>query len=406
MEISDLELRLIVGEFFNTRFNVLKSLVRPISNAYIYDPEKYDILIKDIKAITDMASEQIGARVESVVLVLPSNGFKRINLKINVPLNAGVVRYEDVKQVIKLATRSNREPDKILVDTVINRYTVNGISYRKIPLNEVGREMSADVDLLMIDKDLAYDYVSLVERAGIKVMDISLDTYDILKEALLLEKSVDQNVIVIKADALTTTFALLSKGRLVNCDCLNEGIYALMDTLYERYKLSKEVLLKLIDYDLPANPDKVNDDPVYVYEKEGIRHIITNRDLYELLSAQLNEYVDKLVDACSPILANENTSVVMVGESCKCSAFVEKMTRNIERSVKVYEPNTMGAKDPSLVAVLGSFYVYEDNAKIKDKEESSIDLMQFEELMSKNALDTEMESLTSKIKGLFSQLKR
>ncbi|MBQ1448428.1 MAG: hypothetical protein IIZ11_03705, partial [Erysipelotrichaceae bacterium] len=113
-----------------------------------------------------------------------------------------------------------------------------------------------------------------------------------------------------------------------------------------------------------------------------------------------------LVDACSPILANENTSVVMVGESCKCSAFVEKMTRNIERSVKVYEPNTMGAKDPSLVAVLGSFYVYEDNAKIKDKEESSIDLMQFEELMSKNALDTEMESLTSKIKGLFSQLKR
>lgn len=45
-----------------------------------------------------------------------------------------------------------------------------------------------DVDLLCANRKIAFEYVSCVEQAGLEVLDISLDSFAIAKEAALFER--------------------------------------------------------------------------------------------------------------------------------------------------------------------------------------------------------------------------
>lgn len=72
LEVADHEVRLIVGEFFNTRFNVIKVERIPcfgLSYNKVTDPEA---ISKAIRTAADNVSRMIGADIRKVILAMPS----------------------------------------------------------------------------------------------------------------------------------------------------------------------------------------------------------------------------------------------------------------------------------------------------------------------------------------------
>lgn len=404
IEIADSELRLICAEYFNTRFNIIKVMKEPLFGLRSFVMEDENACVESIKNLKVEAEKQIGTSIENVILVLPSIGFKKSSLKVSVPVKSGVVDRSDVREALRYASGTKIDSEHILVNVAPSKYTVNGISYRKMPLKEVGRELTVDTELITLDKDVVYRLVTLIEKSGMHVLDVTDDLFAISKEAQLLEQSVDQNVVLIKSDNHMTSFGLFSKGKMIAAEVVRHGIYDLLEPLAQAYHLQRSVLIKLLLNCVEMDKEKINDDPIYIFSKDKEKIVITTNELYMILRKPMSEYVRRIAEVCTPILENNpNVKFVIVGEGSKCDALVSMLNLVFEKDVEVYDSKTIGAKDSSMYACLGSFYGFKDNADISGNKKVSVDLLAFDQLMNKQIVDEDGESLTSKIKLIFTK---
>ncbi|MBQ1446900.1 MAG: cell division protein FtsA, partial [Solobacterium sp.] len=226
LEVSDHEVRMIVGEFFNTRFNILKVERVPV-DALSYDTiTDQDALTAAIAEAAREAGETLGAKIEKVILCVPALNTKRKPVRVSVPIEGidGVITAQDIKTAVDSAQNVRVERDLALIQTVCVKYTIDGIASRRIPIGEHASQLTVDIDLICADRNMAYTLVGCTEQAGLQVMDIFLDVYAVAKEAALFEQSVDSNVLIMKMERRATTLGILSKGRLRDCVVVPFGV--------------------------------------------------------------------------------------------------------------------------------------------------------------------------------------
>ena len=138
LEIADHEVRLVVGEFHETRFNILRvERVRTsgVVNKTIVDEQN---IISAIMKATKKASDTLGYRIERILLAIPSVDVTRFNKRVNVYVEDGSkrVRLSHIQSGINEAISYQPDDDLELVNIGCIKYITNGITSRKMPLNE------------------------------------------------------------------------------------------------------------------------------------------------------------------------------------------------------------------------------------------------------------------------------
>lgn len=399
LEINDSEIRILVGEFFNIKLNVIKVERVPckgISNFKIMDPEK---VIKSLKQCLENASKAIGANIESVILVLPSVNFKKISLKTNVTTDTGIINYNDLKQVYKEAYNANVDDNFILANVVMNKFTVNNINYRRLPVKEIAKNFTVHYDLLYINKKIAYDYVTVCEASGLKILDLCLDTYAIAKEAVLLEKAIEQNILLIKIDNQCSTFSFLSKGQIQQQGIIRYGVRDLIDAIFSKYQFDISEISKIIKYDYVHDDEKCSDDVVKMWNDGDLKLSLTQRQISNIVRPVLNRVLKNIYELIEPINEYGLDSIYLVSEGSKIQALVSEMKNKYpDIEVNTYAADKIGARDSSLCACLGAFYVFEETLTFKNDKPCSIDLLQFNSLMQKQIDDEDKNTITIKMK--------
>lgn len=407
IEFSEKEVRLIIGEFFNTRFNIMRVECEPcaaLNDLVIVKKEK---LKEAIQKVITRAGKYLGSKVERLILLLPSVNFKRYPLKVKTATASGIVQKKDAAVALEKALKTVVEPNILIANAVPIKYICNGIAYRHVPLKEIAQELIIDIDLLCVDKQIAFTYVGLLEECGIEVLDISLDSYAICKEAALFERTVNQNLILIKADYATTTLALIAKGKLVNADILSFGLDSLLKAVNERYRLPFNVIDRLVKYDSRLNPTSADKSPIFAWNSNDNKaQTLSSYDLSLLVKKSLDLYVAKLNEACKLILAAGDCGIALVGEGAEMGALAQALAQTTGVAVKAYFPETIGARQAKYTALLGAVYAYRDALDAAAALNSSIDLLQFNDAIKKKAADEESITFTTKIRNLFDLKKR
>lgn len=407
LEIADHEIRLIVGEFFNTRFNIIK--VERVESMGIEGQRIVNegLVIKNIKKAVQNASQLIGADIESVLLCIPSIRAKRIARKISVDITSidNRVTMNDVRNAIKQATLSEIPADLELINVVCAKYTTGGISSRRAPINEICTKLTVDIDLLCADRKVAYEYASCIEKAGLEILDVSLDAYAISKEAALLEQAIDHNVILIKLERQTTTLVLLNQGRVANLEVLDRGMDEWIIPVSQNYHLPQDVASRLIKYNTRLGLDKYSDSPIYIWAVEGKTMTLSEKQLYDKVNENIESWLDEMHTLCRPILQAGNVTVIVTGEGGDMQGLDQCLKNQLEVDTKNYCPETIGVRHSSLSSCLGLFYAYKDQLPISLNDSTSVNMLEFEKTVTTNSKvkvnnDSEI-SITKKLKGMF-----
>ena len=404
LELTDREVRILVGEYFNTRFNIIKCLRRPVSGMNEFRISEHDSVLKDVKGALQEASKSLGADIEKVILVVPSYNFARVPLKVNVIPDEGRVQKDDVVRAIGNSLKANIPNNLTVIDTVLVKYTVNGISSRRIPENEVCDEMTVDIDLLCADKEITYSYVSLLEECGVEVLDVCMNSYAVCKEAALFEQALSQNLLLLNIHRSHTYLTLLNKGKLVSNEIIFDGLQGMIDALSSKYHLSEDVLVRLLKYSVDYEAE-YPEDVIYAWKKNERSYSLTTTALNEDVKGKLDSYVEKLLTMCTPILDRGKTSIVVTGEGAEMEALIQKLKKDAGVDVKAYYPDTIGVRDAALTALYGAFIVYHEKANLKNIYVNCIDLLEYDSVVDHRKIDVEGETLTSRIKNLFKQYK-
>ena len=354
----------------------------------------------------------IGARIERVLLSIPSRDMMRKSLKITVPVSSFDRRVTvlDVREAVKNAMKTKVENGLALISAVCVRYTCNGISTRRMPIGELCDELTVDVDLLCANRKIAFEYVNCVEQAGLEVLDISLDSFAIAKEAALFEQTMDQNLILIRLEEQTTTLSLLSKGKLASCEIIEQGIDQWSKALVERYELPPAEAVRLVKYNTRLNQRRPLQTPIYIWSKNTKTYTLSEKELCEAIREPLESWTGQIEQMCRPILKAGKTQIVIVGEGGELQEIAEYVQDHLGAPAKVYYPETLGVRDSSLTGCLGLFYAYKDQQPLLNTDQVSVNAAQFEKAVTIGGLKKEKtsvdDSITKRLKDMLFEAKQ
>ena len=401
--IDDNLLQILVGEYYNTRFNIIYTNTTPIGGILDFKIADYDLVVKTIKEEINTASIKIGATIKKAILVLPAFNFKRYPLRVSVVPNGGILTKKDVARALTSSLRTPVDSDLTIVSAAIIKYMINGISTRRLPEREVCEEVLIDIDLLCADKDITYEYINALSDAGIEVLDITLNNYSICKEAVLLEQSLSENIILLDINVNHTYMSLLSKGKLVSTEVIYEGLGKIIDTVRENINIPLNDLSRLVVYNVDYESAS-KDDAVYAWKNEKNESFsVSIRDLNENTLKPLNAYIDRILQMCKPILEGGKTIFFLVGQGSKMDALAKMLQAKANVNVKQYYPDTIGIRDAQMCSVYGSFFVYKEKALLNNLNVSCVDIAEYDSTVDQKKIDVEGKTITMKIKKLFEQ---
>jgi cell division protein FtsA len=399
LEIADHEIRLVVGQFFNTRLNILKVervLSSGIHNAQIVDQAA---VIQRIVSAVKHVEENLGLTIERVILSLPSVGLARYVRRINMPIEERVT-LRDIKSVYKEALRTELPEHQALVNLAITKSLVNGITMRKLPINEVCDALAVDVDLLCADKEMVYRYVQTVEKAGLQVSEISLDSFAMGKEASLFEKSLEQHLIAVKVERQTTSLSLFAKGKLVSTETINLGSKQIISAMVNRFNLPIDIADRLLHMNARFGLDHYPNTPIYLWSTDGKTHTLSEEDLMNVIQPILNVWVDEIKATISPILETSNAKIVLFGESGEINGFDQLLASVCKCECELYIPETLGVRSSALASVTGLFYVLKDQTPLREFL-AGVDMGLFNQMLVKEKETINEDTISGKFKGLF-----
>lgn len=399
LEIADHEIRLVVGQFFNTRLNIMKVervLSSGIHNAQIIDQMA---VIQKLTTAVKHVEENLGLSIERVILSLPSVGLSRYVRRINVPID-NKVTLRDIKAVYKEALNTELPDHQALVNVSITKSLVNGITMRKLPINEICDSLTMDVDLLCADKEMVYRYVQTVEKAGLQVSEISLDSFALGKEASLFEKSLEQHLIAIKAERQSTSLSLFAKGKLVSTEIINLGSKQIISAMVNRFNLPIEVADRLLHMNARFGMDHYPNTPIYLWSHEGKTHTLSEQELMAVVQPILNVWLDEIKTTIKPILESSNVKIVLFGESGEINGFDQLLAKECGCECDLYIPETLGVRSAALASVTGLFYVIKDQSQLREFL-ASVDMGEFNQMLVKEKEIVNEDTISGKFKGLF-----
>lgn len=401
LDIGSYEVKLIVGEFHNTRFHVIRVEKVPcsgISEYMIVDKEAVrQSIITALKNVNDLLQVQI----ERVILAIPPCRLQRVSQRITVPITGedGCIEAKDIQEAIAKAQMSPTPKDLEIVNAIPIKYYMDGMATRRIPLGEKCSRLEVTVDLLCVKKQIVYDYVRTAEQAGLEILEIFAQPYADAKEAAILEQSVENHIIYVNIGYQYSTLTLFASGRLSESITLPWGMQGLDEAIRQEFGISIESAQRIKQYGAHLIKERVKDTPVYIYGKDSDKHSISELALHEVMSHVVESWLRNIQETCGDLLQDSNVRLVFGGGGVELFELDEfaKQILNIETTC--YVPETMGARSGSLITALGLFYAYKDALTYTQVDKVSVDLAKYAQTLLPSK-STEEEGFTGRLKGL------
>ncbi len=405
LEITDHEIRLLVGEYYNTRVNVLRTEIVPNTGMDGLAIKNRTIVVNAIKEAINNASKALKVKIEKVLLLIPSYRFSKESIRLSKEIDNynQTVTIEDIQTLIRKGYTHPVGEDQVLINWVPVKYYTNRIAFKKPPIDENCNILEIEMDLLSADKLIAYDYTSAIEQAGIGVVDICLDCYACAKETSLFEKSVENPTILIMVEGQATTLGFIKGGKLEACKLLNEG-YSLWEKIVsQRYNVSTSIVDKLIFQNVNLAVQSNDNSPIYLWKKDDNKTLqISEKELQDTIKPALKHWAQEIKDSAIDLMKIKGVNILLCGKGAELDGLDSYLSRCLEIEAKTYYPDTIGAKESYWSGLLGAIYAFVDIYPLYRNKEMSVNQAAFLKINNRNSKAEEPEdSVSKKLHGFF-----
>jgi len=405
LQIENSEIRLVVGQYFHDWFYVIgKECVKCHGTNGVRIVDQHKVILA-IKEAVNEASAKLKAPIEKVLLCVPGYRFKIENKVYDHLLSEHIVKEKDIKDIFTAAYKNAMGNDYEIVNVACGYYRINGIVYPKIPLGEKAEMLSSEVDIICGDRLTIYDYVNIVEKAGLKVIDICQDCFGASKEAALFEQSFNTYSVNIHLEASHTVFQLIYNGRVVNGFCEDIGYEQLIKPIMDKFRLSfKDANNILFRYGVIGQEDGI-DRIINRWNDHDEVKTITYRDVQQCIYQPANELVETFKKYCSNILERDNVRILISGQGAGLQNLDKVLSEAFGKDVICYCPDLLGVREFKWSALIGTFAAYKDNIATYDAQECCVNMQMYKQnLLPRYEDNDDDRGLTGKLKSLTDKL--
>ena len=361
LDIGSTTLKLVVAEVISANVNILfssKVTSHGVRKGVITDAEA---LVEDIKKVVREADEELNTTITSVGLVLPSinariyqgDGITKVN-------NANdKITIDDVIRALKLSTRFQRNRDEEIVSTIPIHYALDTKSTDKLPLGLRSASLKVDSMIVTSKKKFFYGYLEAVEKAGLELLDVTIDAYASALEAFD-EAYLKEGAILIDIGCYSSTVSFYEDGYLKYIAQANTGGYDLTKAISEKWWISMD---KAERYKIKYGTCEKNvgdDDVIHTNKVDNEVVNYTQQDLSDVLREAVEGMMEEIKTKIDVINDGRSYETVIVGGGGELPSLDVIASSVLNAPVRCYRPETIGVRDMSYVPALGLLYYLND----------------------------------------------
>ncbi len=388
IDIGTYSIKFVVGEYFHRKFYVLASHCirsKGIKKGLIVEP---NLVIDAIRQGMNEINEMLGVTVKKVIVNIPDYNIKIQNVTGSTDISSedgGVVTANDVARVIKDSVYNQLADNYELVTVVPVQYSIDKEKGISKPIGKNGQKLEINGIMISTPKKNIYSVLSVLEGAGLEVVDITINGLSIYYE--VHDSNLDKkDGAIINLGHATTTVSIFEEGKLVNNETLQIGginvekdiAYVFGVSIFEGRVLKEKF----------ASAHKRFCQLNEIYEvKNTIGETIklNQLEVSEVVMSRMVEILNLAKKQIRLLSQSEIQYIVLTGGLTEIKAFKNLAYEIFGKDVIIYTVTTLGCRDNKYANVLGMIKYFIDKMESRGKDVTMLSVEEETALITSNS---------------------
>ena len=365
LEITSRAIRMIAGYVINDLVyirHIIENECSGLENGLIKDPE---IVIKKIKDTVTTLSKELDFQINDVALVLPPFNLwcmSDTDTTNTIDGNDVIQHIDTVNVLTKMKKRPLADSDLKIVDIIPDLYMLNnGERYVNEPVGKISQVLTLHASIYAMSEKVINQFISVVNRAGLKVKHSVIAPYSSCLYLSTIASMPSSYILLDIGHSLTTISQVNERTSIVNSRIIRFGGDSITQAISDRFNLSKSDAEKLkVLYGIDKNPNF----PVY------LKGHITFEDLADVIIKSIVPSLDMIKSIIKDfaLVDNEKLPIVICGGTSKLNNIAKVIKDELNQEVIEYNLETIGARNPSLVSLLGLIKYWGNQPQLDEEE--------------------------------------
>lgn len=369
LDIGSDTLKLVVGEFYNNKLNVLCGLSKQSAgyqNNVITDKEE---LIKSIKMLINDVYDKINVSIKRIILNIPVSycEFFYTTGKITVSDEDGVVTGDDILRVLKDSSKDRIPQNEELIGIQPVIFSVDDEEC-KMPLNKRGKTLSVKSVLVTSSKRFIYDFIKVIEESGLEVADITCN--GLCDYANFYTESLNnKNGVMVNIGNTSTSVNIISKGIFINSEILNIGGIELEKDICYTFNLKRSDARYLKEnLALASEKNASVKKQIKVVSREGYEVSINQYELSALVSSRVSEILNLVKKSINHLTKKEISYIIVSGGLTELRDMALLVHQVFGSKGRIGVINYLGVRNNIYSTAVGMLISFNNKLRLRDKD--------------------------------------
>ncbi len=371
LDIGTSSVKVIIGEMVNDSLNVIGVGNVPSEGLRKGAIVDIDETVQSIRRAIEQAERMIGMEITSVivgitgshVMLHPSHGVVAVSSENREITNDDIARVIEAAQVVSIP------PERDIIDVIPKQFIVDGLDEINDPRGMIGVRLEMEGTIITGSKTILHNTLRCVERAGLQILDITLQPLAAGSYALSKDEK-NLGVALIDIGGGSTTIALFEQGNLRATSVLPIGGEHITKDLSIGLRTSTEDAEKIkmkhgyAFYD-HANEEEVFSVPIIGSDQHQQFNQLEISDIIEARMEEIFELIQKEIKSLG--VQDLPGGYVLTGGVANTDGILELAEVVFQNSVRIAIPDYIGVREPQYTTAVGLIKFAYKNAKIQGR---------------------------------------
>lgn len=376
IDIGSDTIKFVVAELIKDKLHVLTSNCvksKGIRKGLIFDSNLATNAIKD--GIRDM-KEDLGVNINKAIVNIPSNDIKFMLVTGSIKINGedGIISSDDINRVIKESVYSKLSEGYELMTVIPLEYSIDSKKTHELPIGKTGKKLDIKGIMISAPKKNIYSVLSVVEQAGLEVVDITISGLGDYHE--IRNNNLDKKVgAIINLGHETTTVSIINKSILVNTSVIELGGLNVDKDLAYIFGINVFDGRNLKEKFASSHKRFVQLNETYMIKNTANEKIKLNQiEVSEAVMSRMQEILEYAKKKIIELSKHDVDYIIITGGLTEIKSFKNLAFEIFGKGVIIYSENTLGIRDNKYTTCIGMIKYYNNKMKERGKESTMVNV--------------------------------
>jgi cell division protein FtsA len=371
LDIGTSSVKVIIGEMVNDSLNIIG--VGNVKSEGLRKGSIVDIdeTVHSIKRAIEQAERMIGMDISQVIVGITGNHvmLQPCHGVVAVASENREITDQDVRRVIDAAQVISIPPEREIIDVIPKQFIVDGLDEISDPRGMIGVRLEMEGIIITGSKTILHNTLRCVERAGLEILDITLQPLAAGSFALSKDEK-NMGVALVDLGGGSTTIAVFENGYLKATSVLPVGGDHITKDLSIGLRTSTEDAEKIKIKHGHAFYDYASEDEVFSVPIIGSdQHQQFNQlEISDIIEARMEEIFELIQNEIRRLGVRDLPGgYVLTGGVANMQGVLELAQIVFQNRVRIAVPDYIGVREPQYTTAVGLIKFAYKNAKLQGR---------------------------------------